>query len=129
MSYVPTRSHRIAQLVSITMCVSAVWFSTSCHATDRHVTQPQAFDPSTKSSPPRFAPNEVLVKFKSGVSSERIVSILKDNRADVIAELQHGHLYHVRIADNQSVESAITRLTSYPEIEYAEPNYQHETQK
>lgn len=71
----------------------------------------------------------MLVKFKGGVSQERIVSILKDNRTDVIAEVQRGRLYHVRILDDRSVESAITRLASYREVEYAEPNYRYETQK
>ena len=57
------------------------------------------------------------------------MSILKDNRTDVIAEIQRGRLYHVRILDDRSVESAITQLTSYQEVEYAEPNYRYETQK
>ncbi|MGE3977249.1 MAG: hypothetical protein AB7F94_06625 [Nitrospira sp.] len=82
-----------------------------------------------KSPPPRFVPYEVLVKFKDGISQERITSILKNNGMDVIAEIQRGRLYHVRIVDNRSVESAITQLTSYQEIEYAEPNYRYDTQK
>ncbi|HSA86027.1 MAG TPA: hypothetical protein VLE46_07585 [Nitrospira sp.] len=77
----------------------------------------------------RFIPNELLVKFRDGVSQERIASILKDNQIDVIAEIQHGRLYHVKILDDRSVESAITHLTSYQEIEYAEPNYRYEPQK
>jgi len=125
----PNLSHRIAQLVTITTCVSVVWLSTSCHATDQHPTTPHSFDPSAKSPPPRFAPHELVVKFESGVSPERIASILKDSQTDVIAELQRGRLYHVRILDDRSVESAITRLTSYQEVEYAEPNYRYETQR
>ncbi|OYT18286.1 MAG: hypothetical protein CCU26_17590 [Nitrospira sp. UW-LDO-01] len=93
------------------------------------MTTPHSLDSSTKSPPPRFVPNELLVKFKSGVSPDRIASVLKDSQTDVITELQRGRLYHVRILDNQSVESTITRLTSYREIEYAEPNYRYETQK
>jgi hypothetical protein len=71
----------------------------------------------------------LLVKFKNGISQERIESILKNSRIDVIAEIQRGRLYHVRISDGRSVESAIPQLTSYQEIEYAEPNYRYETQK
>jgi hypothetical protein len=125
----PTLSHRLAQLATITIGMSVVWLSTSCHATDHHVTKPPAFDPSTKSPPSRFASSEVLVKFKSGVSPERIALILRDNRTDVITELQQGRVYRVRIGDDRSVESAITQLTSYREVEYAEPNYLYETQK
>jgi thermitase len=82
-----------------------------------------------KSMAPRSVPREMLVKFKDGISQERIASILKDNRIDVIAEIQRGRLYHVRILDDRSVESLITQLTSHQEIEYAEPNYRYETQK
>ena len=81
-----------------------------------------------KSPAARFIPYEALVKFKDGISQEKIAAILKDNRTDVIAEIQR-RLYHVRILDDRSVESAITQLTSYPEVEYAEPNYRYETQK
>lgn len=78
---------------------------------------------------PRFLPYELLVKFKSGISQERIEFILKDSRIDVIAEIQRGRLYHVKILGDRSVESALTQLSSYQEIEYAEPNYRYETQE
>jgi len=71
----------------------------------------------------------MLIKFKMGISQERIALILKNNRIQVIAEIQRGYLYHVRVLDNRSVESAITQLTPYQEIEYAEPNYRYETKK
>jgi hypothetical protein len=107
----------------------AVWFSTSCNAMNRNATATHAFEHSMKSPAPRFTSNEVLIKFKDGISQWRIASILKDNRVDIVAEIQRGRLYHVRILDDRSVESLITRLTSYQEIEYAEPNYRYETQK
>jgi hypothetical protein len=119
----------MTQLVTIMICAAAVWFSTSCDATSRNVTERHALEPAIKSPAPRFVPYEVLVKFKGGISQERIASILRDNRPDVIAEIQQGRLYHVRILDDWSVESAITQLTSYQEVEYAEPNYRYETQK
>lgn len=111
------------------MCVSALWLSASCDARKQNVTTTHAFEHSMKSTAPRFIPHELLVKFKEGVSRERITSILKDNRIDVIAEIQPGCLYHVKILDDRSVESAITQLTAYQEVEYAEPNYRYETQK
>ena len=82
-----------------------------------------------KSIAPRSIPYEILIKFKEGISQEKIASILKDNRIDVIAEIQRGRLYHTRILDDRPVESAIAQLTSYQEVEYAEPNYRYETQK
>lgn len=129
MTCLPDLFHRLTQLVTVMMCVSAVWFSTSCEATNRNVTEPHALAPSTKPPAKRFAPYEVLVKFKGGISQQRIVSLLRESRTDVIAEIQQGRLYHVRTLDDRSVESTITQLTSYPEVEYAEPNYRYETQK
>ena len=129
----PVLSHKMTQLITRMMCVAALWFSTSCDAMNQNATTTQTFDhPSDhprKSPAPRFIPYEVLVKFKDGISQERIASILKDNRIDVIAEIQRGRLYHVRILDDRSVETAITQLTSYQEVEYAEPNYRYELQK
>lgn len=77
----------MTQLVTIMMCVSAVWFSTSCDATNRNETEIHTLQKSTKHPAPRFIPYEVLVKFKDGILQERIASILKDNRIDVIAEI------------------------------------------
>lgn len=125
----PDLLHRIPQVIAIMSCTAAVWLSTSCDGTNHNLTEPGALGPPTKSLTPRFVPHEVLVKFKSGVSQERIASIFKSNQADVMAEIQRGRLYHVRVLDDRSVESVITRLTSYPEVEYAEPNYRYETQK
>jgi hypothetical protein len=129
MTCLPDLFHRLTRLVTVMMCVSAVWFSTSCDTTNRNVTEPHTSAPPAKPPAKRFVPYEVLVKFKSGISQERIVSLLKASRTDVIAEIQQGRLYHVRILDDRSVESTITQLTSYPEVEYAEPNYRYETQK
>ncbi len=125
----PALSHRMTPLVTLMMGAGAIWFTTSCDARNQNSTSTHAFDPTVKSSTRRFIPNELLLKFKDGVSQERIASILHDNQIDVIAEIQRGCLYHVKILDDRSVESAITRLTSYQEIEYAEPNYRYETQK
>ncbi len=124
MSHLRAQSAPIAQHIVIFTCLSAVWLSTSCDATAG-----RDLEPSIKSPVSRFAPHEILIKFKDGVSQERIAFILKTNQIEVIAEIQRGYLYHVRIASDRSVASAITQLTSYREIEYAEPNYRHETQK
>ncbi len=129
MTCFPDLSHRMTQLVTITVCVSALWLSTSCGATNRNETEIHTLQRSTQYPASRFIPHEVLVKFKGGVSQERIAFILNDNRIGVITEMQRGRLYHVRIPDDRSVESAISRLNSYPEVEYAEPNYRYETQK
>jgi len=125
----PALSHRITRFFTIMACVSAVWSFTSCNAPNRNATSTHAFEPAATSPTPRFVPHEVLVKFKDGISPERITSILKDNRIAIMAEIQRGRLYHVMILDDRSVESAIAQLVSYQEIEYAEPNYRYKSQK
>ncbi len=117
------------RLAPIMLCASVLWSSTSCDAMNRNATLLSTFEQPEKSSKPRFIPHELLVKFKNGISRERIDFILKDSRIDIIAEIQRGRLYHVRILDDRSVESVITQLTSYQEIEYAEPNHRYEIQK
>ena len=124
MSYLHTQSTWISQPVTILICLSAAWLPTSCNATEQDILKP-----SLKSPAPRFAPQELLIKFKNGASQERIAFILKNTQFEVIAEIQRGSLYHIRVLDNRSIESAITQLTSHQEIEYAEPNYRYETKK
>lgn len=125
----PALAHRMTLLVILIMSVSAIWLFTACDLGNLNARPTHAIKHLLKSQTPRFVPHEVLVKFKDGISQERIASILKDTRTEILSELQRGRLYHIRILDDRSVESAITQLTSYQEIEYAEPNYRYETQK
>ena len=123
------RSHRLPQCLTMIICTASASFYTACDATRHTETEPQPLRNISTSPIPRFEPREALIKFKREVSEERIVSILMDNHADIVTAIQPGRLYHVRILNDQSVESAISRLTSYEEIEYAEPNYRYETKK
>lgn len=125
----PALAHRMTLLVILIMSVSAIWLFTACDLGNQNARPTHAIKHLLKSQAPRLVPHEVLVKFKDGISRERIAAILKDTRTEILSELQRGRLYHVRILDDRSVESAITQLTSYQEIEYAEPNYRYETQK
>ncbi|MGE0469380.1 MAG: hypothetical protein AB7L09_10095 [Nitrospira sp.] len=129
MSDLPALSHRMAQVVTLIISVSAVWIYTSCDTGNQNATPTHAIKHIIKPQAPRFVPHQALVKFKDGISREKIASILKENRVEVLSELQRGRLYHVKIMDDRSVESAITQFISYQEIEYAEPNYQYEMQK
>ena len=117
------------RLAPIMMCASVLWSATSCEAMNRNATLISTFEQPEKSYGARFIPHELLVKFKNEISRERIEFILKHNRIAILAEIQYGRLYHVRISDDRSVESVISQLTSYQEIEYAEPNHRYEIQK
>ncbi len=92
----PPLPDREIRLALIMMCASVLWFSTSCDTRNQNLTSTSTFERPGKSHAPRFIPYELLVKFKNGISQERIESILKDSRIDVIAEIQRGRLYHVQ---------------------------------
>jgi thermitase len=77
---------------------------------------------------PPFVPGEVLVKFKPSVSPARIDAILKDSGAELIAEIKGIGVHHVRIVGKESVESVVTKLSTFQEVEYVEPNFRFRTQ-
>jgi len=71
----------------------------------------------------RYAKGELLVKFKSGTSLDRINEILSSEGASVISPLGPEGLYHIRLKSVQDVQDAVERFNAYQEVEYAEPNY------
>jgi hypothetical protein len=86
-------------------------------------------DPSGSGRTAAPGPVELLVKFKPDVPVERVTAILKDTHTELITVLQGGHVYHVRVAGQQSAESVVKQLSAMPEVEYAEPNYAYHLQK
>ena len=73
-----------------------------------------------------FVPGEVLIKFKPSISSERIDAILKESGTELIREIKGVGIHHVRIVGKESIESVVKNLSTFPEIEYAEPNFRFE---
>ena len=69
-----------------------------------------------------FVSGEALVKFKPSVSQERIDAILKECGTERIAVIKGLGVHHVRIVGKESVETVVTRLSAFQEVEYAEPN-------
>jgi len=70
-----------------------------------------------------YRPGELLVKFKAGVTRERIDEINRQLGAESITYDQRLSLLHAKIQDNLSVEEMVKRYSELPEVEYAEPNY------
>jgi len=70
---------------------------------------------------------EVLVKFKSGVSSEAIDNILErfHDRIEDRIESDPG-LDAIDDLDDADVATTVTQYSALPEVEYAEPNYEIE---
>jgi len=75
-----------------------------------------------------FVPGEALVKFKPSVSQERIDAVLKESGTELIAEIKGIGVHHVRIVGTESVESVVRKLSTFQEVEYAEPNVRFQTQ-
>jgi hypothetical protein len=75
-----------------------------------------------------FVPGEVLVKFKPSVSQERIDAILKESGTELITEIKSIGVHHVRIVGKESVESVVKKLSTFQEVEYAEPNFRFRNQ-
>jgi len=70
---------------------------------------------------------EVLVKFKSGVSSDAIDNILErfHDRIEDRIESDPG-LDAIDDLDDADVATTVTQYSALPEVEYAEPNYEIE---
>jgi len=87
---------------------------------------------------PQYAPGEVLVKFKSNVSAswptleaEKAGVARESARAGVRAEHKKSFssikVHLIKITDKgMTVEEAVARLRSNPNVEYAEPNYTYQ---
>lgn len=76
-----------------------------------------------------FVSGEALVKFKPSVSQERMDAILKECGTERIAVIKGMGVHHVRIVNKDTVESVVTRLSAFPEVEYAEPNLLSQTEQ
>jgi hypothetical protein len=76
-----------------------------------------------------FVSGEALVKFKPSVSQERIDAILKESGTERIKMIQGIGVHHVRIVGKESVETVVTRLSAFQEVEYAEPNLLSHTEQ
>jgi fervidolysin-like protein len=109
--------------VRVLSTLTLLVFLSACDTTAVE-TRPMTEQPITDQSPlPMRVRSELLVKFKPEVPPERIGAILKDTKAELITVFKGTGIHHVRIVGGESLESVITTLSSYPEVEYAEPNY------
>jgi hypothetical protein len=86
--------------------------------------------PSIPSSPlsakEKYAPGELLVKFKPAIASAEINAINQQIGCEVIKEIKFIEVYHLRITSGLSVEEAAERYKQNSSVEFAEPNYRIE---
>lgn len=67
-------------------------------------------------------PGELLVRYKPGVSAPEQANLQKQVGASVVRSLLLPRTKLVRLHGNQSVDSAIRKFESDPQVQYAEPN-------
>jgi hypothetical protein len=73
----------------------------------------------------RYAPGEVLVKFKKGASEGRKMQAHVQAGTEVIKVLKEIGWHHVRSKRGESTEVLLERYRNSPDVEYVEPNIQY----
>ena len=72
---------------------------------------------------PNYVKGEVIVKYKKDVPDERINGLHQRMNAIKKRDIPNLRIQSVKIPDFMSVEDAIAKYKSDPDVEYAEPNY------
>ena len=70
-----------------------------------------------------YVKGEVIVKYKEGVTEERINGLHQRMNAIKKRDIPNLRIQSVKIPDDMSVEDAIAQYKNDPDVEYAEPNY------
>lgn len=73
--------------------------------------------------PSAYLPNELLVKFRAGVSADDIRFLNQTYGASQLSRISGIDVYRLRLPQNLSVEEAIALYGQSDLVEYAEPNY------
>jgi len=79
-------------------------------------------NPGNSEAAPDYKEGELLVKFKDGVSRERINSINSTYHTATISIVEQIGLYHLRISDGTPATEMVQIYQNLPEVEYAELN-------
>lgn len=72
---------------------------------------------------PRFAPDQVLVRFKPKVSPQLVEGTLQFYGTETIKRIPRLDIYQVRIPAGISVEEMVSALRRNPDVDHAGPNY------
>lgn len=77
---------------------------------------------STDNSDYPYVPEELLVRFAAGVPAQEAEELIRRQGAQVLARLESGGLYHLRLPPGKSVPVAAEEFAALPQVTYAEPN-------
>ena len=70
-----------------------------------------------------MVPSQILVRLREGTEPSAIERIQGEAGVRILKAVSGNTLFLMKIMDGSSIEDAIRRLKAYPEILYAEPNY------
>jgi len=70
-----------------------------------------------------FVEDEILIKFKQGLSNKNINDIASAHGLTINSKSQYSNVHRMRIQKGRDVIEIANRLIRNPNVEYAEPNY------
>jgi thermitase len=79
--------------------------------------------PASRARQARFAPGQVLVKFKPELGEPLLEATARAYGLEKIDRIPGLEIYKYRVPAGFSVEETVYALRANPEVEYAEPNY------
>ncbi len=71
----------------------------------------------------KWAPGEIIVKFKAGVSQDVIRQTNLSHGCSTLSISKRGKFSRLRISKNRTVEEMVSIYSQNPNVEYAEPNF------
>ena len=71
----------------------------------------------------RYAPDQILVKFKPSVSEQTIKATIAAYQTKKIKRILRADIYQLQIQKGENVEDTLYAMSKNPDIEYAKPNY------
>jgi hypothetical protein len=80
-------------------------------------------EPSAPPLKEEYVQDEVIVKFKQGVTENRIREINDLLGCEIIRSIGRTNTFLIKIKTGQTVKETINKYKLFDEVEYAEPNY------
>lgn len=71
---------------------------------------------------PRYKEGEILVRFRDGIVRTKIEEILNRLSLTILYSYAIPNLYLVQTPRDETVETILEKLQTYPEVLYSEPN-------
>jgi serine protease len=72
---------------------------------------------------PKWVPNEIIVKFKRGVSNGRIKQVNQRHTTSVLHSSQFARFKKIEVAKGKTAREMVGLYNGEPDVEYAELNY------